>query len=158
MESNTYYTWETKEYEKKEVSNDWFWAVGIITLVIFVLSIIFKSYLFGVLIVIGVLSLFYTKMRDPKNIEIKITDRYIKIGEEEKYYQDVRYFWIEIPKDEINDPTLLIANKTNFSPLITIKIPREIKKEDLRTKLLEHIEEKKMEESKIYEAMEKLGF
>lgn len=97
-------------------------------------------------------------MRDPKNIEIKITDRYIKIGEEEKYYQDVRYFWIEIPKDEINDPTLLIANKTNFSPLITIKIPREIKKEDLRTKLLEHIEEKKMEESKIYEAMEKLGF
>lgn len=158
MEENTYYTWEMNEYEHKERSVDWFWAVGIIAFVVIVLAIIFKNYPLSLLILIGTITLLYVSSRKPKPVQIMITDRYIKIGEEEKYYQDIKSFWIEMKKDLAKEPVLLILTKKNFMPLIGIPLPREINTEELRQKLLKHTAEKEMAESSIYEMMEKLGF
>ena len=158
MEENTYYSWEMNEYEHKERSVDWFWAVGIIAFVVIVLAIIFKNYPLSLLILIGTITLLYVSSRKPKPVQITITDRYIKIGEEEKYYQDIRSFWIEMKKDVTKEPVLLVLTKKNFMPMIGIPLPREINTEELRQKLLKHAPEKEMAESSIYEMMEKLGF
>ena len=158
MEGNTYYTWHTKEYTHVETSNDWFWAVGIITLVICILAIMFKNYLFAVLMLVGVGIIMYTKIRQPKDVEIKITDQYIQIGEDKRYYQDIAAFWIEVIKDADATPQLLLAMKRKLTPLIIIKLPKELRAEDVRQNLLKHLEEKQMTEGGIYELMEKLGF
>lgn len=158
MDQNTYYTWETHEYENKDRSIDWFWAVGIIAFVIIVLSIIFKNFLFGVLVLIATASILYISARKPKQVTISITDRYIKISEEENYYQDLSAFWIELKKDITKPPTLLISTKKRFMPMITIPLPKEINTDELRQKLLKHLPEREMRESSIYEMMERLGF
>lgn len=158
MDGNTYYTWRTKEYTHTDTPNDWFWAVGIITLVICIIAIMFKNYLFAVLMLVGVGIIMYTKIRQPKDVEIKITDQYIQIGEDKKYYQDIASFWIEVIKDENKTPQLLIALKRKLTPLIIIKLPTELRAEDVRQNLLKHLEERQMTEGGIYELMEKLGF
>lgn len=158
MEENVYISWETHEYDHKETSVDWFWAIGIIALVICALSILTKNYLFGVLIVLGIGCIMYLKIREPKNIHIAITDRYIKIKEDERYYQDIQAFWIEIMKDKTKQPRLLLAMKRSLTPVVTINLPPEVNTEDLRQKLLKHLEERQMSYPKIYDMMEKLGF
>jgi hypothetical protein len=136
----------------------WFWAVGIIAFVIIVLAVLFKNYPFAMLILIGTVTLLYISGRKPKPIKIEITNRYIAIGEEEKYYQDLKQFWIEQKRDKEKRPVLLLLTRKGFAPLTTIPLPIEINTEDLRQKLLKHMEEKEMAESGIYEMMEKLGF
>lgn len=158
MEGNTYYTWHTKEYTHTDTSNDWFWAVGIITVVICILAIMFKNYLFAVLMLVGIGIIMYTKIRQPKDVEIKITDQYVQIGEDKRYYQDIAAFWIEVMKDTEATPQLLLAMKRKLTPLIIIKLPKELRAEDVRQNLLKHLEEKQMTEGGIYELMEKLGF
>lgn len=158
MEGNTYYTWHTKEYTHTDTSNDWFWAVGIITVVICILAIMFKNYLFAVLILIGMGIIIYTKLRQPKDVEIRITDQYVQIGEDKKYYQDLSAFWIEVLKDKNVPPQLLLSLKRRFTPLVIIKLPTELKAEDVRQTLLKHLEERQMTEGGIYDLMEKLGF
>jgi hypothetical protein len=158
MQENIYYNWETKEYNHNNVNPDWIWALGIIAIIILVLSIMYQNYLFGILMLIGTSCIIYLKLRTPKLIHISITDRYIGIGEEERYYQDLKNFWIDATNHKVRVPHLLIATKRNLTPLITIAIPHEISITELRTKLLVHLEEKQMQESGIYEIMEKLGF
>ncbi len=158
MQETIYYTWETDEYTQKEVNPDWIWALGIITIIILVLSIMFNNYLFGILMVIGATCIIYLKIRNPKSINIAITDRSIQIGEEERYYHDLGSFWIDITRKENDEARLLLASKRNFTPLVVISIPNNIDTKALRTNLLTHLEEKQMKESGIYEIMEKLGF
>jgi hypothetical protein len=45
----------TSPYSEK--SNDWFWAVGIITLTAAALAFIFGNIIFGIFIIVGVFSL-----------------------------------------------------------------------------------------------------
>lgn len=158
MEENVYYSWDTEEYQNKETTPDWFWAIGIIAIVICVLSIIFKNYLFAIMIIIGIGCIIYLKIRSPKMVTITITDHYIQIKEDEKYYQDIQAFWVEILKDKTKEPQLILAMKRSLTPLIVINIPKDINTEELRQKLLKHIEEKQMTSSVIYDMMEKLGF
>jgi predicted small secreted protein len=158
MEEKTYYTWEAPEYEKKDTTPDWFWAVGIITVVICIFAILAKNYLLSVLIVLGVGCIMYLKIRSPKHITISITDRYIKIKEDERYYQDIQAFWIQIPKEKNKKHQLLLTMKRNLTPLLVITLPPEINTENLRQYMLKHIEEREMLNPPIYDMMEKLGF
>ncbi len=158
MQEHIYYTWETHEYTQKEINPDWIWALGIITIITIVLSIMYKNYLFGVLMTLGTICIVYLKLHTPKKIHITITDRSIRIGEEERYYHDIGAFWIDVTHKDSEGTRLLIAPKKSFSPLLTLSIPNTIPLKELKNVLLEHIEEKQMKESGIYEIMEKLGF
>ncbi len=154
----TYYTWETDEYTHNEVNPDWIWALGIIALIILVLSILYKNYLFGVLITLGTICIIYLKLRTPKQVTIEITDRCISIGEDDMYYQDIKYFWIDVTKGKNRLPHLLLARTRALSPLVVIAIPEDVPIKDLRANLITHTTERQMKESEIYEIMEKLGF
>ncbi len=158
MDEKIYYSWETAEYNKKETSVDWFWAISIIAIIICVLAVLSKNYLLGILIVIGIGCVLYLKIREPKKIRITLTDQYIQIKEDEKYYQDIQAFWIEVTKDKTKPRRLLLAMKKSLAPLLAINLPLEIETEELRKKLLQHMEERQMASPVIYEMMEKLGF
>jgi hypothetical protein len=51
--SNEKLSWSAPEYEEKERSRDWFWALGIIVATSSIAAIIFNDYFFAVLLILS---------------------------------------------------------------------------------------------------------
>jgi len=49
--------WDAHEYEHRERSPDWFWAVGIISVSVAVAAVIFGNIIFGILVIIAAFTL-----------------------------------------------------------------------------------------------------
>ena len=55
MDTNEKINWSALEYEVKERSQDWFWALGIIVATSAVAAIIFSDYFFAGLLVLSLI-------------------------------------------------------------------------------------------------------
>jgi hypothetical protein len=73
MKEDESISWSTPEYDKKDHTVDWYWTVGLVTLVAIALCIYFKDFLFGFLLFIGIGTLTFLSTRDPQTIDITIT-------------------------------------------------------------------------------------
>ncbi len=146
--------WVSYEYEYREKSTDWFWAVGIITLAISVTSIIFHNLLFAIVILIGGFSLSLFATRPPKGYDTIVGDEGVQIGELLYPYRLLESFWIE------NDttPRLFLKSKKLVLPFIIITIDSEVNLLELHETLSQHIPEVFHSESPLEKFFERLGF
>jgi hypothetical protein len=138
--------WQAPEYIFYEKSSDWFWAVGIITIAVFLAALFLKSFLFAVLIILAGFSIALYGARVPKKISFLVGPGGIKIKDRMYDYENLKSFWIEY-----NPPIkkeLIIESKKKFIPHITILI-EDINPEKLRNYLLQFLPEEKKEESLI---------
>lgn len=156
-ERNTF-AWRTFEYEEKERSVDWFWAVGIIGLTITIISFLYDNYMFGIMIFIGIACLIYFNARTPRELTISISNRGIRIEQELYVYQNIRNFWIEPQPRSDGRYHLILLTRRFFMPAFSIPLPQELDAGEVRNFLLEYIEEKEIIENPAYEFMEKIGF
>src|SRR3989344_5061101 len=67
--------WDAHEYEHKERSPDWFWAVGIISVSVAIASVIFGNIIFAILVIISAFSLSLFINRPPENAHMVIDER-----------------------------------------------------------------------------------
>lgn len=148
--------WQTLEYEEKERSADWFWAVGIITIAVAVTSIIFNNILFALVIIIGGFALSLYAARPPKEIDVVLDDMGIRI---EKYfypYRTLESFWVEEREDSSR---VLIKSQRLIMPYIILPInEEEIEPEEIRNYLGRYLPEVFHSESTFHHIMEYLGF
>lgn len=151
-------TWSTKEYDHSPKSVDWYWAIGIVTVVVIVISVLYKNYLFAVFIFLGMIILSYFNSRRPRTIMVQITNRGIQIADELFLYTRIKGFWVEPEKKRKDRFHLLIQTNRFFSPLLSVPIPEKVSRNHLREILLVHIPEKELHENPAYEIMEGLGF
>ena len=147
--------WQASEYEHKERSSDWFWAVGIIAFAIAIVSIIFGNIIFGVLVLIRAFSLAIFANRPPNILDVTVDERGITRDKVQYPYSSLESFWIDI--EHPHKKIILRSNKM-LMPLIIIPISDEVDIDNLHDKLSLFLKEEFHSLPLIERLLEYLGF
>ncbi|MEI6478982.1 MAG: hypothetical protein WCO18_01680 [bacterium] len=149
--------WETYEFQYKKKTADWFWAVGIVSIAIAVIAIIYGDSLFALFIVIaGTLSIF-TGNKEPKMLEVRINDKGISVDSTLYPFQDIKTFWVEDNKNSV--PKLILRIERFINPIVVLTIETDYAEpSDVRNHLLNYVPEDKTPEPVSHKIMEYLGF
>jgi len=145
--------WTALEYEHKEHSSDWFWAVGLITLLAVGLTIWFKNYLFAIFIFISGASLILFSVRHPQEVPFSIETEGLVMGKYKYPWKQIKGFDI---KKRNGQHKLLIELNKYFLPVYTISIPSELAPQ-IKNTLDELLPRVELDESKSMLLMEKMG-
>ncbi len=147
-------SWDAPEHHHTEKNNDWYWAVGIITLTASSLAFIFGNVIFGILILVGVFSLVIHASRTPGIVHVEINDRGVVINDTLYPFLTIESFWIDVHREH---STILLKSTKTFMPYITINI-EGVDREDVRQILLKYIAETEHHEPLSQQVLERLGF
>jgi hypothetical protein len=146
--------WDTPEHHHTEKSNDWYWAVGIITFTAAVLSFIFGDVIFGIFILVGVFSLVIHAIKKPRIIHIEINDRGIVVDRILYPFLTLESFWIDA---HAHPPKVLLKSTKLLMPFITVQID-DVDREKVRDVLLNYIAETEHHEPLSQQILERFGF
>ena len=148
--------WSAPEYTHKERGNDWFWALGLITIILCGVAFWYKNNIFAIFILLSGGSLIMFTLRHPLDVNYKIETKGLTMGKDLYPWKALKSFNIKNIDDE-KFAKLLIETSKYVLPVYTIPFPKEMEnkiKESL-TKILPRSE---IDESKSMVLMEKLGF
>jgi hypothetical protein len=153
--SSFHIEWDAHEYEHKERSQDWFWAVGIVTVSLALVSIILGNIIFGILIIISAFSLALFINRPPQTIRGEIDERGITKGNVKYPYDTLRSFWVD---EEHPHKKIILRSKKMLMPLIIVPIGNDTDPERLREAILPHLTEEFHSLPLAEKLLEYLGF
>lgn len=148
-------TWQAPDHIKPERSSDWFWTVGIITIGAVILTIFFKNFLFGFVLLLGTFSLFLSAHTPPVLTDYEINRKGVKINETIYTYANLESFYI-IDEDGYERDRLLLKSKKLLMPLIVLPI-EDADQNEIREFLIEYLNEEELSESTAYKIMHNLG-
>ncbi len=146
--------WDAPHHHHTEKNNDWYWAVGIITLTAAALAFIFGEFIFGVMIIVGVFALVVHASKKPRIIHIEINDRGVVIEGTLYPFLALESFWIDAHEEP---PKLLIKSTKMFMPLLSLQI-EGVHREEVRDVLLNYIAETEHHEPLSQKILERFGF
>ena len=147
-------SWSALEYEEKERSRDWFWALGIIVTTGSVASVIFGNYFFAALLILSGILLGFFANKKPDTIVYELNDKGLKVENRLYPYENIKSFWVQTE----NKPTLFIKSERAFMPILLIPID-EYMAEDIHFVMLsQNVVEEEMKEHMSEKIMEALGF
>lgn len=130
--------WDAHEYEPKERSQDWFWAVGIITFALAFTSVIFGNVILGILILVAVFSLVVFAKKEPDATHVVIDERGITRGKVLYPFPTLRSFWLELDHPH---QKIIIRSEKMLMPYIVIPLAEEVDTDRLRRILLRYMNE-----------------
>ncbi|MFA6273729.1 MAG: hypothetical protein WC662_01055 [Candidatus Paceibacterota bacterium] len=147
-------TWSALEYEEKERSNDWFWALGVIVVAGSITSIIFANYFFAILIIIGGVLLGFFAIKKPEIVPYELNEKGFKIKTRLFSYDTIKSFWVQ------KEPkyTLFVKSSRQFLPILSIPITEELSQKIKEILISKKITEEEMREHPSDKIMESLGF
>ncbi|MEK7140728.1 MAG: hypothetical protein AAB815_03005 [Patescibacteria group bacterium] len=154
MEDFSPIQWSALEYEERERTRDWFWALGIIIVTASVASIIFGNYFFAALIILGGTLLGFFAIRKPEMVTYEINDRGLKVRTRIYPYENIKSFWVMVEKK----PTLFIKSERVFMPIISMPIDPAMAEDIRNVMLFQNVPEEEMREHASEKIMESLGF
>lgn len=149
-------TWQALEHEHQEKSNDWFWAVGIISISGAVLAVFFGNLLFGLLILLIAFVSILQGNKVPRALEYEISRKGVRVGEIIYPYSTLESFWVI--DEEINDLIYIKSQKTLMPLLVLPYDSMKTNPDHIRDYLLEYIDEEELNEPLSQVIMERLGF
>ncbi len=147
--------WGAPEYEHKERSADWFWAMGIIVTAIAITLIIFGNIILAILILISVFSLTLFLNHEPEIIDVSVTEKGITRENIFYPYSTLQSFWID---EEHSHPKILLKSKKFFMPLIVVPLGDKTDVDKLHSNLSKFLEEEYHELPWVEKFLEYLGF
>lgn len=124
--------WDAHEYEHKERSEDWFWAVGILTLAVSIAAIIFGNYIFAILILLSAFSLALFINRPPETIHVLADETGITKKNIKYPFDSLRSFWIDVDHPH---KKIILRSKKMLVPLIVVPLGEEVDPDRLRKTL-----------------------
>lgn len=155
--------WSALEYEEKERSSDWFWALGIIVFTAGAAAIIYGNYFFATLIILSGVLLGFFATRKPELVQYELNDKGFVSHTSLYPYENIKSFWVQRETFPENDaeklkPILFIHTTRLFMPIILTPIENSMTV-DIRNLLLENnVLEEEMKETFAEKIMEALGF
>jgi len=162
MEEKTFekLNWSELEYEEKERSVDWFWALGIIIVAGSIASILFGNYFFAMLLIIGGILLGFFAIKKPEIIPYELNEKGFKIKDRLYPYDNLKAFYVQIkiPNTEILKPTLFLKTSRALLPILSIPIQENSATKIKEIMLAKNIIEEEMHEHPSDKIMENLGF
>jgi hypothetical protein len=147
-------SWDAPEHIHTEKTNDWYWAVGIITITAAALAFIFNNIIFGIFIVVGAFALIVHGSKKPRIVHYEINDRGIVIDTILYPFLTLESFWIDAEEEPSK---LLVKSHKTFMPFISIYI-EEVDPEHVRDILLKYIAETEHREPISQKILERFGF
>src|SRR5476649_1304639 len=99
--------WEALEYEDKERSNDWFWALGVIVITSSIASIIYSNYFFAALLILSGVLLGFFAIKKPEMISYELNAKGLQILTRLYPYENIKSFWVQVG----DKPTLFIKTE-----------------------------------------------
>ena len=152
--------WSALEYEEKERSQDWFWALGIIVVTSALAAIIYGSDFFAALLIISGVLLGFFAIKAPDLVTYELNSKGLKIRTRLYPYENIKSFWVQ--KDPTGEtrlkPMLFIKSERVFMPIISIPVD-EYHLEIIQATFLEkNIPEEEMKEHPSEKIMDALGF
>jgi len=149
-------TWQAPEYTHKERGNDWFWAIGLITVVACGVAIWFHNYVFAIFLLLSGGTLIMFTMRSPEDVTYVIENKGLSMGKDLYEWKSIKSFNIK-KNDKDVYAKLLIETSKYFLPVYTIPLPKEMT-DEIKQTLLKIIPRSEIDESKSMAFAEKLGF
>lgn len=148
-------TWEAYEHHYVRKTNDWFWILGILTIIFTTISILMNNMLFGILIFIAglVIALHATVL--PKVIPFAVTKRGLRVDDKLYPYSTLESFCID--EDCSTGPQLLVQSEKLFMTLIVVPIPEEYL-DEIEDILASRLPEEHLEEPFVTKLLDYLGF
>ena len=146
--------WSALEYEEKERSVDWFWALGIIVVAGSVTSLIYGNYFFAILLILSGILLGFFAIKKPEMVSYELNKKGLKIKTRLFPYESMKSFFVQTtPK-----PMLFVKSSRMFMPILSMPIEDNLA-EDIRSLLLSNnVQEEEMKEGPSERIMERLGF
>jgi hypothetical protein len=154
MANETLISWNAPAHFYVDKRPDWYWAVGIITLAIAAVCLIFGQIITGIFVVVAAVALVLHASKPPRHIYCKVNDRGIVIDGVLYPFLTLESFWI--PHD-IVPPKIIIKSHKTFMPFIVIFI-EEVDPEQVREIMLKYIAETEHREPFLKHLLEGLGF
>src|SRR6185369_7653496 len=111
-------SWTALEYEEKERTPDWFWALGIAVIASAAAALIYGNYFFGALIILAGLLLGFYAIKKPDLIEYELGPKGVRLGSRLYQYGNIRSFWVK----KEGRPTLFIKTERQFMPVISVPL------------------------------------
>ena len=163
MDDNEKLSWTVLEYEEKDRSPDWFWALGIIVVTSSIAAIIFGNYFFAVLLILSGLLLGFFAIKKPDTVTYELNARGLKIRNRLYPYENIKSFWVQLDmkretNQEILKPILFIHSERVFMPILSIPIYEELAQDIHSIMLSQNVAEVEMKEHPSEKIMEVLGF
>jgi|SRR3989344_3251530 len=152
--------WSALEYEEKERSNDWFWALGIIVATSGITALIYNNYFFAILLVLSGALLWVFAKKKPSLIAYELDERGLRIGNRIYPYENIKAFYVQTDsKDDIEKKSILfIKSERIFMPIIGVPIENLWSDKIHNLMLSKNIKEEEMREHVSEKIMESLGF
>jgi hypothetical protein len=148
-------TWEAPEHHHVEKGNDWFWALGLLSIAGSSAAFIFGNVLFGIVILLGAITMVILAMQEPKVIPFAVLTRGIRVGNELYPYSTLESFTID--EDHRHGPQLLIKSKKLLMPLLIMPVPPEYV-DDIDDLIGGRLPEEHLEEPVAHRILEFFGF
>lgn len=154
--------WSAPEYEEKNRSNDWFWALGIIIFTSSAAAVIYNNYFFAALLILSGVLLGFLAIKKPEMVAYELNEKGLVIGTSLYPYENIKSFWVQRenfdPEKEKLKPILFIKSERFFMPIILMPI-KNIMANEIHSFLLEkNVPEEEMKETFSEKIMEALGF
>ncbi|MCX6754536.1 MAG: hypothetical protein NTU81_01770 [Candidatus Nomurabacteria bacterium] len=148
--------WSAPEYSHKERSNDWFWSLGLITIIAAGIAFWFNSNIFAIFILISGGTLIMFTFRHPNDVTYIIETKGLTMGKDLHIWKSIKSFNI---KNIDTEPyaKILIETSNYILPIYTIPFPKELESQ-IKENLLKITPRSEIDESKSMVFMEKLGF
>jgi hypothetical protein len=147
-------TWSALEYEHREKTSDWFWALGIIVFATAATAVIYANYFFAALIILSGILLGFFAQKEPDMVEYELSEKGFQAASRFYPYENILGFWVELE----GKPRLFLHLNRAVMPHLSIPI-EENEKEQIRDILLNaNVLEEKMQEHQAERVMEFFGF
>ena len=154
MATEALISWDAPAHFYVDKKPDWFWAVGIITLAIAVVCLLFGEIITGIFVVVAGTALVLHASRPPQRVHFEINDRGIMVDSMLYPFLTLESFWI--PHDQ-TPPKLIVKSHKVFMPLLVFYI-EGVDPERVREIMLTYIAETEHREPFLKHMLEAFGF
>jgi hypothetical protein len=148
-------TWEAPQHHHVEKGNDWFFALLIIVAALVTVAILFKDYMFALLIGVagGVLAMAAAKR--PAIVPYGVSVRGVKV--EGRLYPYANLLSYHIDEEDPRGPKLFLRTEKKMLPLLVLPLPED-HIDDIDHILKDRLPEEKLEEPFMLMVLELFGF
>ncbi|MEX0918903.1 MAG: hypothetical protein WDZ85_02990 [Candidatus Paceibacterota bacterium] len=146
--------WQTLEYDHQEKPADWFWLVGLISVLGIIISVVVMNFLLAVIILIAGFTVMMYGARPPEEITVILDRRGVRIKNQVYPYSNITAFAL---RDDEEPHKLHLHIDRLFLPHLSVNL-EEIPPETIRTHLAKYLPEEPYEEHLLDLIAERLGF
>ena len=147
--------WNALEFEHKEKTNDWYWTVGAISLVVSVWRFWAGDYMFGVFVLLAGFCLVLLGGHKPNYIDVVIDEDGILIGHNLYLWSNVSGYAMVVSGGKA---ILLLETNRKIVPIVDLDIPETVSVDMLESFISLHTPAKELMPSRSQAILKMFGF